>query len=154
MKDVLHDDLEKAEGWEWLYRKEAYETEELDQQTEEGLAGAITHRVIVERSIQVVEQLIRHHLRYGRTPLPWEEVDYSDRQAAARGRRPRTTKEEITDAIRAVIERGDYPKSKLHFYKEVDRERGLTGEGRASERWLRENHPGGVPEPDDWKGLL
>jgi len=150
MKDVLSKDLEEAKSWEWLHRKALYEGDGDERQ----LAQKISRRAEIERAIRVIDQLIRHHFRHGKCPETWDNIDYSEKEAASHGRAARGTKREIESAIRAVITRDDYPSTKLGFYQEVDRERGLSGSGRASERWLRENWPGGAPDPDDWPGLL
>jgi hypothetical protein len=58
---------------------------------------------------------------------------------------------EIFNAIRRVLERDDVPDTATNFYAEVDRERGLSGDTRATEGWVRNNERNPVPPPDYWR---
>jgi hypothetical protein len=145
IKEVVEEDLENAERWERLYRREDAEE----------LPDAIRSRVRAQHLIRVLDALVRHHALFGAFPPEWEDVDYTEQQAAVHGRGARGTEAQIKQAIRKVIDEGDYPTSKVGFYTEVDKRREGVKEGsRASERWLRENWPGGLPEPEDWPDLL
>jgi hypothetical protein len=60
-------------------------------------------------------------------------------------------KREIYDAIRRVLDREDVPGGKIKFYKAADKERGLSGKGRATENWVRDNERDPLPGPDYWR---
>ncbi|WP_103028035.1 hypothetical protein [Salinibacter altiplanensis] len=60
-------------------------------------------------------------------------------------------KQEIYNAIRQVLRRDDVPSGKIKFYKAADRTRGLSGGGRATENWVRNNERDPLPGPDYWR---
>jgi hypothetical protein len=66
---------------------------------------------------------------------------------------PRKQKQVIR-AIRRVLASGQEFNTKTEFYAAVDQERGLSGEGRATERWVRDNERNPVPPPDYWRKKL
>lgn len=60
-------------------------------------------------------------------------------------------KREIYDAIRRVLDKEEVPSGKIKFYKAADEERGLSGKGRATENWVRDNERDPLPGPDYWR---
>ena len=67
----------------------------------------------------------------------------------ARGKRG-----EIYEAILEVLKRDDAPAGKIAFYQAADRERGLSGKGRATENWIRDRMDGDLPGPEYWRSVL
>ncbi|MCS4162577.1 hypothetical protein GGP94_003022 [Salinibacter ruber] len=60
-------------------------------------------------------------------------------------------KREIHDAIRRVLDRGGVPSGKIKSYKAADKERGLSGNGRATGNCMRGNEHDPLPGPDYWR---
>ncbi|MCS3665634.1 hypothetical protein GGP65_003278 [Salinibacter ruber] len=60
-------------------------------------------------------------------------------------------KREVYTAIRRVLKEEEVPGGKIAFYKAADQKRGLTGKGRATENWVRDNEQSPLPDPDYWR---
>lgn len=109
--------------------------------------GALT-RMRLQRALelQVMESLIIHHFERGR-PSEWEEIDYTRPPVRTQGPK----EQEIQECIQRLISSGDYPEHKTNFYAEVDKMRGLSPSGRATENWLRNNRPESYLSPEEWE---
>ena len=146
IKAVLEEDVENARHWVNLYQRSGKE-EDANRWARKGAIGG--------QLIDALEALIRHHATFGTYPSAWEDLDHTTREAAQRAPKARGTRGSILAAVREVLEQGDYPTTKVGFYTEVDKRRVGVKEGsRASERWLRDNWEGGLPDPKEWPDLL
>jgi hypothetical protein len=90
-------------------------------------------------------------------PPRFDELTEEDRTAMQQEfetiRVPKKESEVLT-AIRRVLKRTHDFETKTEFYAAVDRERGLSGSGRATERWARQNARNPVPPPSYWRKEL
>jgi len=87
---------------------------------------------------------------FGRLTLDQRQSYRVDQKIMA----PRGKRSEIYEAILEVLKRDDPPGGKIAFYKAADRERGLSGKGRATENWIRDRMNGDLPAPEYWRSIL
>ena len=104
----------------------------------------------------VLQSMLNYFIEYSNPEVPppsFEALDREAREALTKSYEligePKK-KREIYEAIRRVLRQREVPGGKIKFYKAADRERGLSGQGRATENWVRNNERDPLPGPDYW----
>lgn len=109
------------------------------------------------KKTEVLQAMLNYFIAHHNPQMPppsLEEMTRDEREAVFETYEligePKKTRE-IYEAIRRVLHKEDVPSGKIKFYKAADRERGLSGEGRATENWVRDNERDPLPGPDYWR---
>jgi len=160
--DLVSSRAEQAhENVESFLRRKGESHDEDYRELLEAKAAEWKKKRAAEREKQLVLRAMMNYLVSSdapSVPVPaFGDLTESDREAMRTTYDAATVprkERQVIRAIRRVLASGQEFDTKTEFYAAVDRERGLSGEGRATERWARDNERNPVPPPDYWRKKL